>query len=91
MTDKSDELEIISISELPIPMRSVNWPYDEWEKKLNPGEATEITNKLKGRKASSVSSTIMMATRRRGLRIKSLVRNNRIWIYKPLEEDEPSD
>ncbi len=78
--------KLIDIDELPIPSRSVNYPYDKWEKDIPVGKAIEITDLVpKGRKAGSVSSTIMMAVRRRKLTIRALVRNNRIWIYKPKE------
>ena len=85
---KPTELKQISIDDMPAPTRSgTAWPYDQWEEEILPGNAIEITDQLGNQKASSASSTIKMHTRRRGLKIQSLVRNNRIWIYKDKEAE----
>ena len=86
---KKPELELIDLENLPIPTRSVSWPYAEWERDIPPGKAIEITNQLpKGKKASTIQSTIMMNARRRRLTIKAMVRNKRIWVYKEVSEIE---
>lgn len=83
---KEQKLELIDLEDLPIPTRSVSWPYTDWEKEIPPGKAIEITNQLpSGKKASTVQSTIMMNARRQHLTIKAMVRNNRIWVYKETE------
>ena len=82
-------LDLIDLSDLPIPTRSVAWPYAEWERDIPPGKAIEITSQLpKGKKASTIQSTIMMNARRRRLTIKAMVRNKRIWVYKEVSEIE---
>lgn len=85
--EKKTKLDLIDIEDLPIPTRTVAWPYAEWERDIPAGKAIEITNQLpEKKKASTVQSTIMMNVRRRRLTIKAMVRNNRIWVYKAAEE-----
>ena len=55
------KLELIDLSELPIPTRTVHYPYRQWEEEIPAGKAIEITELIKPRKASNVASTILMA------------------------------
>ncbi len=85
------DLELVSLEDLPTPRRpGGDWPYQQWEDEIPPGQAIEITDQLNGRKASTVQSTVKMNASRRGLTIRSMVRNNRIWIYKDKEEKDLS-
>ena len=86
--EKKKELELLDLSDLPIPARKVYYPYQKWEKEIPPGKAIEITDDIKPRNASNVGDTIQMAARRQKLNIKAMVRNNRIWIYKEEEVEE---
>ncbi len=88
MVNKKDTLELVDLEDLPVPTRSVAWPYEKWDAEIPPGKAIEISGQLKGRKASTVASTIMMTARRKKFSIRAMVRNNRIWIYKEAEEIE---
>ena len=88
-SDKITKKDLISIDELPVPTRSVKYPYEQWEEEIPPGQAIEITSIVpEGKKAGSVASTIMMAVRRKKMKIKTLTRNNRLWIYKEKEESD---